>query len=95
MLLGAASGAKASRYENFTRMPSALTVFACEVIFNQPASELFAGSYEPIRAAVQKRARRLLKKLNAVSGDQSPKISRKLELLRAIVEAKPNAAQRE
>jgi hypothetical protein len=55
MLLGAVSGTKVSRYENFTPMPAALTVFACEIVFNQPASELFAGTYDAIRLAVQTR----------------------------------------
>jgi len=94
MLLGADSGTKVSRYENFIRMPNALTIFACEIVFDQPASELFAGSYEAIRHAVQKRARRMLKQLDALPDRQSKKHLRKLELLRAIVEAKPNTAQR-
>jgi transcriptional regulator with XRE-family HTH domain len=47
ILLGAVSGTKASRYENSSRMPNALTIFALEIIvFNQPASELFAGTYD-------------------------------------------------
>jgi hypothetical protein len=94
MLLGAMSGTKVSRYEKFTRMPAALTIFACEIVFNQPASELFAGSYEATRRAIQKRARRMLKRLDALPDGQSKKTLRKLELLRAIVEAKPNTAQR-
>jgi transcriptional regulator with XRE-family HTH domain len=94
MLLGAVSGTKVSRYENCTRMPAALTVFACEIVFNQPASELFAGSYAEVLRAVQKRARRMLKQLIAGPDSQSKNTLRKLELLRAIVEAKPNSAQR-
>ena len=49
---GPLSGTKVSRYENFTRMPGVLTIFALEIVFNQPASELFAGSYDAIRCAV-------------------------------------------
>jgi transcriptional regulator with XRE-family HTH domain len=89
-LLGVASGTKVSRYENFVRMPSVLTVFACEIVFNQPASELFAGSYEIIRLAVQERARQLLDKLNERPNKPSKNICRKLELLHAIVEADTN-----
>ncbi len=92
-LLGAASGTKVSRYENFTRMPNVFNVFACEIVFNQPASELFAGSYEVIRAAVQKRARQLLKKLTE-RPDKAKKHLRKIELFRAIVEAKPKSIKR-
>jgi hypothetical protein len=75
-------------------MPGALTTFALQIVFNQPASELFAGSYEAILHDVQKRARRMLKQLIARPDAQSKKLTRKLELLRAIVEAKPNSAQR-
>ena len=94
MLLGAVSGTKVSRYENFTRMPGALTVFAFEIVFSQPAIELFAGSYEAVRRAVQKRARRMVKQLSARPDAQAKKTLRKLELLRAIVEAKPVSARR-
>ena len=91
MLLGAVSGTKVSRYENFTRMPGALTVFAFEIIFNQPASELFAGSYQAVRLAVQGRARRMVKRLNAQPATQARKTIRKLDLFRAIVESKPSS----
>ena len=94
MLLGAVSGTKVSRYENFTRMPGALTVFAFEIIFNQPASELFAGSYQATRLAVQERARRMVKRLNAQPDTQARKNLRKLELLLSIVEPKPSSARR-
>lgn len=94
MLLGAVSGTKTSRYENFTRMPGALTVFAFEIVFNQPASELFAGHYEAIRLAVQERAGRLVEQLSAQPDGQSRKTLRKLEFLRTVVEPKPNSARR-
>jgi hypothetical protein len=94
MLLGAVSGTKVSRYENFTRMPGPLTVFAFEIVFNQPASELFAGNYQAIRLAVQGRARRMVKQLNTGPDAQTRKALRKLELLRSIVEPKPSAARR-
>ena len=94
MLLGAASDTKVSRYENFTRMPVALTVFALEIVFNQPASELFAGSYQTIRVAVQERARRMVEQLNARPNPQNKKTLRKLALLRSIVEPKPISARR-
>jgi transcriptional regulator with XRE-family HTH domain len=94
MLLGAVSGTKASRYENFARMPGALTVFAFEIVFNQPASELFAGNYQAVRRAVQERARRMVKQLNAQPDPQTRKTLRKLELLRSIVESKPSFARR-
>jgi transcriptional regulator with XRE-family HTH domain len=94
MLLGAVSGTKVSRYENLTRMPAVNTVFAYEVMFNQPASELFAGRYQAVRLAVQERARRMVEQLNARPNAQTRKTFRKLALLRSIVEPKPNSAQR-
>jgi transcriptional regulator with XRE-family HTH domain len=94
MLLGAVSGTKVSRYENFTRMPGALTVFAFEIVFNQPANELFAGDYQAIRLAVQMRARRMVKRLKARPDMQARKNLRKLELFRAIVESEPNSVRR-
>ena len=87
-LLGDASGTKVSRYENFTRMPNVFTVFACEIVFNQPASELFAGRYEAIRRIVRKRAKQLLKKVNHPDRPATTTLS-KFEILRAIVEAQP------
>lgn len=94
MLLGAASGTKVSRYENFTRIPGALTVFAFEIVFNQSASELFAGIHQAIRLAIQERAGRLVEQLNAQPDALTAKTLRKLELLRSIVEPKPNPARR-
>ena len=91
-LLGAASGTKTSRYENFTRMPGALTVFALEVVFSQPASELFAGKYEAVRLAVQARAKRMVDQLNARPNASGKKSFRKLALLRSIVEPKSSSA---
>lgn len=92
-LLGAASGTKVSRYENFARMPGALTVFALEIVFNQPASELFAGNYQAIRLAVQERARSMEEELNSQPNAQDRTTLRKLELLRSIVELKPSSAR--
>src|ERR1022692_2170629 len=94
MLLGAVSGTKASRYENFARMPGALTVFAFEIVFDQPASELFAGTYQAVHLAVQERARRMVEQLSARPTPQDQETLRKLRLFRAIVEHKPISAPR-
>lgn len=91
ILLGSASGTKISRYENFGRMPEAFTVFAFEIVFNQPARELFAGSYDDIRAAVQMRARGMMNKLHRAADTSDKEMLRKLQALRAIVEAPPNS----
>jgi transcriptional regulator with XRE-family HTH domain len=93
-LLGANSGTKVSRYENFTRAPGPLTTFALLIIFNRPAADLFAGTYDAIRQKIRQRARRMMKELNARPGRQTKKTLRKIELLSAIVEAKPNGTRR-
>lgn len=87
-LLGAVSGGKISRYERSSRFPPALTVFALEVIFGKPAHDLFAGSYASVRRTVRARARKLIRRLGRLPPDQ--RTARKLALLRAIVESKPN-----
>lgn len=60
-LLGVQSSAKVSRLELSVRMPDLETAFACEVIFQKPARELFGGIYERIEAEVASRAKSLAK----------------------------------
>lgn len=88
LLIGIATYGPVSRYEHFTRRPELLTVFALEVIFNQPASELLAGFYEPVRDAVLERARELERHLSA-QPDLDRRTLRKIEHLRAIVGTEP------
>ena len=82
-LLGASSGEKVSRYESFARNPSVVTVFAYEIIFNQPAREIFAGVYDAVRDNVRTRAKRMEKMLAASLADDS-RAARKLQLLRDL-----------
>jgi transcriptional regulator with XRE-family HTH domain len=91
LLLGASSGTKVSRYESLRRSPSVITVFAYEIIFNKPARDLFAGTYDAVRRDVHERAGRLIKTLEPQA--KNPRTARKLQLLRTIVESKPNAAK--
>jgi hypothetical protein len=88
-LLGAKSGAKVSRYESFSRVPSAGTIFAYEVIFGRFSEELFAGTHDAVRRAVRARARKLSLRLERQPAHA--RIARKLALLRTIVESKPRA----
>jgi transcriptional regulator with XRE-family HTH domain len=62
-LLGCRSGSKVSRYERFSRQPTLLNAFACEVLFDMPLHELFAGTYGEAVARVRKRARALRVKM--------------------------------
>jgi transcriptional regulator with XRE-family HTH domain len=63
-LLGAASGAKVSRYERFVRGASFETALACEAVFKRPASELFAGLYKKIEREVAARAAALAQRID-------------------------------
>jgi len=58
-LLGAATGAKVSRYESGNRTPTLLTGLAYEAALGVPVSRLFRGSYEEVEAAVAQRRREL------------------------------------
>jgi transcriptional regulator with XRE-family HTH domain len=55
-LVGARSGAKISRYEQYTRVPDLITVFALEIIYKTSARELFAGMCDDARRLVEGRA---------------------------------------
>jgi transcriptional regulator with XRE-family HTH domain len=70
-LLGGQSGAKISRYENFTRMPSLVTALALEAIYKRAASELFGGLYQKAERTVAQRAKILVGRNASGSGKQS------------------------
>jgi hypothetical protein len=70
-------------------MPSVQTVFAYEIIFKRSVRDLFAGIYEEVRRDIRARAKRLLKK---VPEAEAARTSRKLELLRFIVDQKVTSA---
>jgi hypothetical protein len=81
-----------SRYESFKRQPSVPTTFAYEIIFNEPIRDLFAGYYESVRRDIRGRAARLLKTLGTTPPDH--RTSRKLNLLRGIVESAAQLPER-
>lgn len=66
-------------------MPALKTVWAYEIVFNQPSQELFAGEYESIRHAVRERAQRLLTKLRRDESPASTRTDTKVALLRSII----------
>jgi hypothetical protein len=81
-LLGCRSGAKVSRYEQFSRQANIRTVFAYEVIFRVPASDLFPGVYQKVEKATRARARLLARKLaDAKAHHTTP---RKLAILESL-----------
>jgi transcriptional regulator with XRE-family HTH domain len=70
-LLGGQSGAKISRYENFTRMPSLETALALEAIYKRAASEIFGGLYQKAERKVAERAKMLVDRKASRFGNQS------------------------
>lgn len=56
-LLGVRGGATVCRNERFARETSLATALAYEVIYERPASELFAGLYQRIEQEVAARAK--------------------------------------
>lgn len=62
-LLGTKSGAKVSRYEQFTREPSLKTALALEMIFQRSVSELFGGLYQKVETEVAERATTLARRM--------------------------------
>jgi transcriptional regulator with XRE-family HTH domain len=59
-LLGDRTVSKVSRYEQRRRLPPLRMALAYEAILGKPVSQLFNGTYGPIRAEVARRARLLL-----------------------------------
>lgn len=82
-LLGVLSGAKVSRYEKFTRVPSLETALAFEAIFQRPASELFAGLNQKVQQDVVARAKSLLQKVDRGKPDDKTALRR--QMLAAII----------
>ena len=82
-LLGCRSGAKVSRYENFSRLPGIKTCFAYSVIFRVSQQELFAGEYQKVEKEVLMRARRMIKKYKGSEDD--PRLHQKINFLRVII----------
>ena len=58
-LLGDRTVSKVSRYERRRRLPPLITALAYEAITGKPVAELFGGTYQPILAAVARRAKLL------------------------------------
>lgn len=64
-LLGVRTAGQVSRYEHFHRAPGLRTALAYHVIFRTSPPELFGGMYQKVEREVRRRAKRLLRKLEA------------------------------
>jgi transcriptional regulator with XRE-family HTH domain len=87
-VLGCKSGAKISRYENNSRLPTPETIFAYEILFAAVARTLFAGRYAATEQKTLRRVSRLEHKLSKTKAN--PITERKVELLRAALSAHRN-----
>ena len=79
-LLGMNGGAKISRHERRSGVPTLETALAYEALYGVPVRELYAGVYEKVEQEVKRRARTLAGRLDG--GD--PVTGRKLERLPAV-----------
>lgn len=70
MLLGTRDGSKVSHYERFLREPGLRNALACEIIFDIPVRELFAGVFEAAERDVRRRARLLAERLKRRRDDR-------------------------
>lgn len=88
-LLGGATHAKISRFERSARRPNLEAAFACQAIFDTPVQDLFPAAYTAVELQVIKRARVLAKQLYGKK--PTPRIERKLQLLRIVIARKRRA----
>jgi transcriptional regulator with XRE-family HTH domain len=82
MLLGAGSGSKVSHYERFLREPALRNALRCEVIFDVPVRELFAGIFDEVEKDVRRRARLLANRMRRRRDD--PRLASKLAMLSLV-----------
>jgi transcriptional regulator with XRE-family HTH domain len=84
-LLGCRSGTKISRFERLARRPNLKTALACQVVFGVPAHQIFPGVFAEVEKIVAERARLLLDRTRAQSGEQRSPARHKLATLKAIM----------
>lgn len=88
-LLGVKYWSTISRYELNLRLPGLATLLTLEIIYGTEAEELFAGIYDDVIIAVQKRAQQLLKELQ--TQPSTPAIKRKRDSLVEIITSEGDA----
>lgn len=86
-LMGNKNGSKVCRNERYVREPSLETAFAYEVIYQQPARELFGGLYHRIEDEVAARARTLTSQTDLRKPGQ--RTTRRRQILTSIAAKQP------
>ena len=75
-LIGAESSTTVSRLEQLKRLPNLAVAFACRVIFDTSAIEIFPGLFSEIKEAVQARANELYQELQGDPSACNPRQAR-------------------
>lgn len=83
MLAGCNSEANVCRFERLTRKPDLETAFACQVLFDVSAHEVFPGIYAAVEQAVLERAHLFAASLSA--DEPAPYRDHKLKALEAVL----------
>jgi transcriptional regulator with XRE-family HTH domain len=80
-ILGSVTANQISRHERSTAPPNLLTVFGYQVVFQQPASDIFPGLYHAVEIAIEETIGELERELSdsAAKGRAAAPIARQLE----------------
>ena len=70
-ILGSVSAAQISRHERSISLPTILTAFGYQVVFQQPVSEIFPGLFHAVEVGVEERLHEFECKLSAANGQAS------------------------
>ena len=91
-LIGLKDASELSRYERSVRQPSLRTALACQEVFGEPISELFAGLSDSVAKDSRSQMKRLQNRLHADSEAQSParKIMQKFQWISQRLLEMPN-----
>lgn len=82
-ILGSVTPGQISRHERSMSAPSLLAAFGYQVVFRQPASDIFPGLYHAVEAGVEQRLAELESGLSSsdAKGRAAAHIARRLEWL--------------
>lgn len=63
-ILGSVSAAQISRHERSRTLPTILTAFGYQVVFQKPASEIFPGLFHAVEVGVEERLHEFEREVN-------------------------------
>ena len=68
-ILGSVSAVQISRHERSKSLPTMLTAFGYQVVFQKPVSEIFPGLFHAVEVGVEERLHEFECKLSAANGE--------------------------